>query len=245
MNGRLKLLDLFSGIGGFSLGLRSCLKTIAYCEIDQDCQKVLLTQMSQNMLDKAPIWPDVRTLPIDTIQSLEPDVICAGSPCGDVSIANTSTPMGINGPRSGLIKDVIRIAGCLPSVSNIFFENSPMMKTRGMSEVFGLLRSAGFNKIRWCIFACSDLGGHHIRKRWYCLASRNCRRQYDCIRIYYQTKDITANQNMAKRASKTNRAKNFNLFQVVDKALANVRKFCCTGSNSLHLFISADRMQNW
>lgn len=40
---KLKVLDLFSGIGGFSLGLQrtSGFETVAFCEIDKDCQKVL------------------------------------------------------------------------------------------------------------------------------------------------------------------------------------------------------------
>ena len=39
---KLKVLDLFSGIGGFSLGLeRAGMETVAFCEIDKFCQKVL------------------------------------------------------------------------------------------------------------------------------------------------------------------------------------------------------------
>jgi DNA (cytosine-5)-methyltransferase 1 len=38
----MNILDLFSGIGGFSLGLeRAGMKTVTFCEIDLFCQKVL------------------------------------------------------------------------------------------------------------------------------------------------------------------------------------------------------------
>ncbi len=38
----MKVLDLFSGIGGFSLGLeRAGMKTIAFCETDEFCKQVL------------------------------------------------------------------------------------------------------------------------------------------------------------------------------------------------------------
>lgn len=38
----LKVLDLFSGIGGFSLGLeRVGMQTVAFCEIDKVAQQVL------------------------------------------------------------------------------------------------------------------------------------------------------------------------------------------------------------
>lgn len=47
---KLKVLDLFSGIGGFSLGLERTggFETVAFCEIDPFCQKVLKKH-----------WPDV------------------------------------------------------------------------------------------------------------------------------------------------------------------------------------------
>ena len=51
----MNVLDLFSGIGGFSLGLqRAGMKTIAFCEIDKYCQKVL----KKNFPD-IPIYDDV------------------------------------------------------------------------------------------------------------------------------------------------------------------------------------------
>ena len=38
----MRILDLFSGIGGFSLGLeRAGMKTVAFCEIDPYCRAVL------------------------------------------------------------------------------------------------------------------------------------------------------------------------------------------------------------
>ena len=38
----VRVLDLFSGIGGFSLGLdRAGMETVAFCENDKFCQKVL------------------------------------------------------------------------------------------------------------------------------------------------------------------------------------------------------------
>ena len=56
---KLKVLDLFSGIGGFSLGLESTghFETIAFCEKDQFCQKVL-----QKNFKNIPIEGDVRNV---------------------------------------------------------------------------------------------------------------------------------------------------------------------------------------
>jgi len=78
----VQVLDLFSGIGGFSLGLkRAGMETIGFCEIDPFCRKVL-----------AKHWPDV-TVHTD-IRGLDgkdykgrADVVCGGFPCQPFSQA--------------------------------------------------------------------------------------------------------------------------------------------------------------
>lgn len=69
----MRVLDLFSGIGGFSLGLeRAGFTTVAFCEQDDYCQRVLRKHWPD-----IPIHPDVRTLPhIGGI-----GLVCGGFPC--------------------------------------------------------------------------------------------------------------------------------------------------------------------
>jgi DNA (cytosine-5)-methyltransferase 1 len=77
---KLKVLDLFSGIGGFSLGLERTggFETVAFCEYDEKAQKVLKKHWPD-----VPIYKDVRTLEHDgTI-----DVISGGFPCQPFSVA--------------------------------------------------------------------------------------------------------------------------------------------------------------
>tara|TARA_R100001440_G_scaffold7407_1_gene14525 strand:+ start:1751 stop:2842 length:1092 start_codon:yes stop_codon:yes gene_type:complete len=78
----LRFLDLFSGIGGFSLGLESVgMETVAFCEMDKFCQKVLKKH-----------WPDV---PIHSdIKELDGyeyrgavELVCGGFPCQPYSVA--------------------------------------------------------------------------------------------------------------------------------------------------------------
>ena len=76
----LKTLDLFSGIGGFSIGLeRAGFKTVAFCEIDEYCKLVL-----KKHWEDTKIYSDVRDL---TRQKFEedglelPEIITGGVPC--------------------------------------------------------------------------------------------------------------------------------------------------------------------
>ena len=94
----LRVLDLFSGIGGFSLGLeRAGMSTVAFCEIDPFCRAVLAQHWPE-----VPIYDDVTTLTADTLarDGIDVDVICGGFPCQDISHAGKGA--GIEGARSGL-----------------------------------------------------------------------------------------------------------------------------------------------
>ena len=83
----MRVLDLFSGIGGFSLGLeRAGMETVAFCEYDEKCRQVLKKHWPD-----VPQYNDVLTL---TKEQLDNDgitdigLICGGFPCQPYSRAN-------------------------------------------------------------------------------------------------------------------------------------------------------------
>src|SRR3954464_4679956 len=92
-----RLLDLFSGIGGFSLGLERTggFKTIAFCEIEPFCRKVLAKHWPE-----VPIYHDVRGLTAKRLAAdgIGVDAICGGFPCQDISVAGKGA--GMAGERS-------------------------------------------------------------------------------------------------------------------------------------------------
>lgn len=79
----MRILDLFSGIGGFSLALEHCgMETIAFVEQDKACQKVLKKHWPD-----IPIFDDVRTFDGKQFKRNTIDLICGGFPCQPWSVA--------------------------------------------------------------------------------------------------------------------------------------------------------------
>mgnify|MGYP003651091524 FL=1 len=78
---KLKLLDLFSGIGGFSYGLEQTqgFETIAFCEKDKFCQQVLRKHWND-----IKIYDDIRDIKGSTIKA---DIVTGGFPCQPFSVA--------------------------------------------------------------------------------------------------------------------------------------------------------------
>jgi DNA (cytosine-5)-methyltransferase 1 len=79
----MKHLDLFSGIGGFALAARwANMDTVAFCEIDPFCQKVLA-----NNFQDIPIHNDIKTLNGEDFAGI--DIITGGYPCQPFSVAGS------------------------------------------------------------------------------------------------------------------------------------------------------------
>ena len=166
----LKVLDLFSGIGGFSLGLERTngFKTVAFCENDVDCQKVL-----QKHWPDTRIFNDVNTLTYEKIKKEgieKPDVIVGGFPCQDISDANPYRDKtgGIKGKRSGLWSEFARlIEEVRPSWTII--ENVASLRNKGLTMVLQDLWKIGYNA-EWHIISACSVGAIHRRERVFVVA---------------------------------------------------------------------------
>jgi DNA (cytosine-5)-methyltransferase 1 len=163
----LRVMDLFSGIGGFSLGLKRAggFRTVAYCEIDPYCQQVLLARMSDGSLDTAPICTDVTKLDGEPWRG-RVDLICGGFPCQDISVAGKMA--GIDGERSGLWREIARLVRQVRP-SYVFVENVAALLVRGIGRVLGDLAACGYDA-EWDVIPACAVGALHIRERVWILA---------------------------------------------------------------------------
>ena len=165
---KLRVLDLFSGIGGFSLGLERTggFETVAFCEIEEFPRKVLKKHWPE-----VPCYEDVRTLTAERLAAdgIGVDVICGGFPCQDVSFAGKRA--GLEGARSGLWSEYARLIGELRP-QFVIVENVPGLLNLGMGRVLGDLSESGYNAVWDCIPA-SAVGAPHRRDRVWIIAYAN------------------------------------------------------------------------
>lgn len=163
----MRVLDLFSGIGGFSLGLeRAGMETASFCEIDPFCRRVLAKHWPE-----VPCYDDVRTLTAERLASdgVEVDIICGGFPCQDISSAGQGA--GLAGERSGLWSEYARIIGEVRP-RYVIVENVAALLFRGMGDVLGDIAALGYDA-EWSIVSACALGAPHVRERMWIVAYPN------------------------------------------------------------------------
>ena len=168
----MRVLDLFSGIGGFSLGLeRAGMETVAFCEIEEFPRKVLIKHWPN-----VPIYEDVhdvtkKRLESDGITGI--DVITGGFPCQDISVAGKQA--GIEGERSGLWGELCRIIGDIrPKYAIVENVTALISGDRGrwFGRILGDLAEIGYD-CEWHCIPASELGAHHHRDRVWIIAYLN------------------------------------------------------------------------
>ena len=158
------MLDLFSGIGGFSLGLeRAGMRTVAFCEIEPFARRVLAKHWPD-----VPCYDDVRSLTAERLAAdgISVDVICGGFPCQDISSAGKRA--GLDGERSGLWSEIARLTGEIRP-SHILVENVAALLGNGMGRVLGDLAALGYDA-EWHCIPASAVGAPHRRDRVWLVA---------------------------------------------------------------------------
>jgi DNA (cytosine-5)-methyltransferase 1 len=159
----MKVLDLFSGIGGFSLGLEwAGMETIAMCEKDKFCRQVL-----------AKHWPDI-TIHED-IRKLDGreyknavDVVCGGFPCQPFSVAGKQ--LGKEDDRH-LWPEMLRVIK-ESAPAWVIGENVSGFVSMALDDVCLDLEAEGYEVQSFVIPACA-VEAHHKRDRCWIVAHAN------------------------------------------------------------------------
>ena len=165
---KLKVLDLFSGIGGFSYASEQLVggfETVAFCEIDKFCQKVL-----KKNFPNVPIYDDVKELQNETTRFRGIDIVCGGFPCQPFSIASPNRK-GTEDNRY-LWGEMFEIAKMVKA-NWIIGENVVGLQQMGLEQILLELEGSGYQSQVFNIPALS-CGTNHTRQRLWIIANSNC-----------------------------------------------------------------------
>ena len=162
----LKVLDCFSGIGGFALAesfFKGQFETKQFVEINPYCQQVL----SKNFKG-VPIHDDIKTFtaPRGSFQ-----VCTFGFPCQDISVAGSQSGIG-EGTRSGLFYECIRLLREIRPQFAIFENVRNLLSIeegKVFQEVLFQIAQAGYDA-EWSVVSAKDVGGCHLRQRIWIIA---------------------------------------------------------------------------
>jgi len=160
-------LHLFAGAGGGILaGQLLGDRCIGAVEIDSYAQSILIARQEDGTLWPFPVFSDIRTFDARPFMG-RADVVSGGFPCQDISSAGKRA--GIGGARSGLWREFVRVVREVEPVY-VRVENSPNITSLGLGNVLGDLAALGFDA-RWDVLSASDLGAHHLRERFWLVAT--------------------------------------------------------------------------
>ena len=161
-----------------------------YTDIDPFCCEVLRARVADGGLPPGEVWErDIKTITADELRPFTqihlfcgiggsplglkwagwPDdrsIVTAGFPCQDIS--NAGTRDGLDGERSGLYSESIRIVRCLRP-RHFLMENSAALTLRGLDRVLGDLAQSGYDA-EWDCLPASAFGAKHERDRVWIVA---------------------------------------------------------------------------
>ena len=175
----MKLLDLFSGIGGFSLGAEyNNIKTVGFVEKDAYCQKVLRKHWPD-----VPILEDIRNVKRDTFESV--DIVSGGFPCQPFSVAGKQR--GTDDDRY-LWDETIRVVSLYKPRWFIGENVEGLVNIQNgvvLRQVQDDLEKEGF-EVQCGIIPASGIGAWHQRKRVWIIAYSNSNRESRCSQYVQQ-----------------------------------------------------------
>jgi|15BtaG_2_1085339.scaffolds.fasta_scaffold17639_1 DNA (cytosine-5)-methyltransferase 1 len=171
MGDGMKVGELFAGIGGIGLGLEATGGFEVVWQVEKDDYATKVLEKNWPAVRR---WDDVKTFPPET-GDWDVDLITAGFPCQDISVAGKGE--GLDGKKSGLFYEVIRIAGIIKP-RWLLLENVSALLIRGIGEVLGEVASISgsdntphFKRMEYHCLPAAVFGAPHRRDRFFLLAN--------------------------------------------------------------------------
>ena len=199
---KLKLLDAFAGIGGFSYAAERLVggfETKQFIEIDPYCQSVL-----KKNFPNIPIHNDITTF--QSYQG-EYDLLTAGFPCQDLSVAGSQKGIGA-GTRSGLFYEVMRLVRLIRP-RFVLLENVRNLISHQQGETFQeilfQIAKAGYDA-EWSIVSARDVGACHKRERIWIIAYPKHNGSSTPKRLRFNAKTNSGTQKRKNSAIKSERS---------------------------------------
>jgi DNA (cytosine-5)-methyltransferase 1 len=158
----MKVASLFTGVGGFDLGFEQAGHEVVYqCENDPKAQEILKKHWPDIHLET-----DVKNAKGNILRELGTQILTAGFPCQNVSVAGNRE--GLEGDKSRLFFEVLRIIKEARNIPYIVIENVPGLlssnKGRDMETVIKGLEECGY-QVEYRIFDSQNFGVPQRRRR--------------------------------------------------------------------------------
>ncbi len=177
----MRHLDLFSGKGTFVERAKNIFpdyECVGVCEIDEYAQKLLLRHVEQSIISS-----DVQDF--GTQQYSNIDLLTGGFPCQDISIAKGKNALGLNGTKSGLWREMLRISSELRP-RYIVIENTAALLRRGLDTILAELAGMRYDAV-WTMLSAAQFGYPHRRKRLFITAFDTDRIGRETVHLYART----------------------------------------------------------
>lgn len=170
----LKSVDLFTGIGGFVLGLKGICTPMVYCDKDLGVQDALARMMADGRLPKAEVVDDVRSIDhiVKAVNGRTVDVLTAGFPC--VGFSSVGLREGLDNEHSGLYRDTVKVIKALKPRMVLYENVAPVLTGNNHKDIKYIVRTmnaAGYD-VRWTMCTGDEAGVPQLRQRWFCLCTR-------------------------------------------------------------------------
>ncbi|MGX4763993.1 DNA (cytosine-5-)-methyltransferase [Holzapfeliella sp. JNUCC 72] len=181
---KLKVLELFAGVGGFRVGLEHANKELFETKWANQFEPSRKSQDAFEVYDyhypeSNNICTDINNISDEDFKAMDADIIVGGFPCQDYSVARSvKNEMGIQGKKGVLFWQIIRaIENIHPKY--LILENVDRLlkapsKQRGrdFAVMLSALNQLNYS-VEWRVINAAEYGGAQRRRRVYFFVFRN------------------------------------------------------------------------